>query len=37
MENKIEHIGYLTDSIEETASVFSMMGYQVSAITDDDT
>lgn len=37
MENKIEHIGYLTDSIEETIKVFSRMGYQNGVITDDDT
>lgn len=37
MEIIIEHIGYLTDSIEEISSVFSMMGYQASVITDDDT
>lgn len=37
MKNKIEHIGYLTDSIEETAQVFSLLGYTCGAIVDDDT
>lgn len=37
MENKIEHIGYLTDSIEDTIQVFARFGYQGSEVTDDDT
>ncbi len=35
---KIEHIGYLTDSIEETQKVFKEMGYTVGGkIINDDT
>lgn len=37
MENRIEHIGYLTDSIEETIQVFTKLGYHSGAVTDDDT
>ena len=38
MENKIDHIGWLTDSIEETTKVFSVMGYSLSSeIVNDDT
>jgi hypothetical protein len=37
MENKIDHIGCLTDSIEETSKVFSMLGYKADVIVNDDT
>lgn len=37
MESKIEHIGYLTDSIEETVQVFAKLGYNSGDITADDT
>ena len=38
MENKIDHIGWLTDNIEETAKVFSVLGYSLSSeIVNDDT
>lgn len=37
MENKIDHIGWLTDSIEETSKVFSILGYKADAIVNDDT
>ena len=38
MNNKIEHIGYLTNSIEETIKVFGQLGYhQDRTIVDDDT
>ena len=38
MENKIDHIGWLTDNIEETAKVFSILGYSLSTgIVKDDT
>lgn len=36
MEYKIEHIGYLTDSIEETIQVFATLGYQCGVVIDDD-
>lgn len=38
MENKIDHIGWLTDNIEETTKVFSVLGYSLSSeIVNDDT
>ena len=37
MENKIDHIGWLTDSIEETSKVFSVLGYKADSIVNDDT
>ena len=38
MENKIDHIGWLTDNIEMTAKVFSVLGYSLpSEIVNDDT
>lgn len=38
MNNRIEHIGYLTDSIEETIKIFAPLGYhQVGDIVNDDT
>ena len=37
MENKIDHIGWLTDNIEETVKVFSVLGYSLSTeIVNDD-
>lgn len=36
MESKIEHIGYLTNSIEATRDVFLSLGYQGGEIVDDD-
>ena len=38
MENKIDHIGWITDNIEETTKVFSVLGYSLSSeIVKDDT
>lgn len=38
MDNKIDHIGWLTDNIEETVKVFSVIGYSLSSeIVNDDT
>ena len=37
MENKIDHIGWLTDSIDETSKVFSILGYEADEVVDDDT
>lgn len=38
MESKIDHIGWLTDNIEMTAKVFSVLGYSLSSeIVNDDT
>ena len=37
MENKIDHIGYLTGDIAATAKAFEKLGYQAGEIVDDDT
>lgn len=38
MEHKIDHIGWLTDNIEETSKVFSVLNYSLSSeIVNDDT
>ena len=37
MENKIEHIGYLTGDIAATAKAFEKLGYQMGEIVNDDT
>lgn len=37
MENKIDHIGYLTGDIAATAKAFAKLGYQSGEIVDDDT
>ena len=37
MENKIDHIGYLTDDIAATAKAFEKLGYQMGEIVNDDT
>ena len=37
MDFKIEHIGYITKSIEKTAESFKVLGYTVGDIVNDDT
>ncbi len=37
MENKIDHIGWLTDDIESTASSLALLGYVQTPIVNDDT
>ena len=37
MEFTMDHIGYLTDSIEATAEAFALLGYSRWMIVDDDT
>ena len=37
MENKIDHIGYLTGDIAATAKAFEKLGYQMGEIVNDDT
>ena len=37
MENKIDHIGYLTGDIATTAKAFEKLGYQMGEIVNDDT
>ena len=37
MEFILEHVGYLTDSIQQTAAAFALMGYHAGEIVDDDT
>lgn len=37
MENKIDHIGYLTGDIAATAKAFEKLGYQRGEIVNDDT
>lgn len=37
MENKIDHIGYLTGDIAATAKAFEKLGYQMGDIVNDDT
>ena len=37
MENKIDHIGYLTGNIAATAKAFEKLGYQMGEIVNDDT
>ena len=33
----VEHIGYVTKSIEKTAETFKVFGYQAESIVNDDT
>lgn len=35
VNNKIEHVGFLTDSIEKTTQTFTKLGYTSGVITDD--
>ena len=37
MENKIDHIGYLTGDLAATAKAFEKLGYQMGEIVNDDT
>lgn len=33
----LEHVGYITDSIKTTAKTFSMLGYEIGSIVNDET
>lgn len=37
MDNIIDHIGWLTENIEETANVFSVLGFKAGPIVNDET
>lgn len=37
IDYSVEHIGYVTKSIEKTAETFEVFGYQADSIVDDDT
>lgn len=37
MKLTLEHIGYLTDNIQQTAAAFQSLGYQADPVVDDDT
>ena len=37
MNCKLEHIGYITDNIAQTAESFRLLGYEADAVVNDDT
>ena len=37
MKFSLEHVGYITDSIDNTAATFRLMGYEADATVNDDT
>jgi methylmalonyl-CoA/ethylmalonyl-CoA epimerase len=37
MNCKLEHVGYITDNIAQTAASFQLLGYEADAVVDDDT